>query len=179
MPELVADNKKIAKNTIYLYIRMFITMAIGLLTARVVFNALGVSDYGLYNAVGGAVSMFVFLKSSLAQGTQRFLVYSLGTGDIELSKKVFSTALFLHVVFAFMIVAFTEIVGLYLLQYKMTIDEGRMGAAMIVFQLSLIEVAMSIIVSPFSGCIIAHERMDFVAYTSILDVLFKLLIVYL
>lgn len=179
MPELVADNKKIAKNTIYLYIRMFITMAIGLLTARVVFNALGVSDYGLYNAVGGAVSMFVFLKTSLAQGTQRFLMYSLGAGDIEQSKRVFSTSLFLHIAFAVVIFIFTEIVGLYLLQYKMTIDEGRMGAAMIVFQLSLIEVAMSIIVSPFSGCIIAHEKMGFIAYTSMLDVVFKLLIVYL
>ena len=179
MSELIADNKKIAKNTIYLYIRMFITMAIGLLTARVVFNALGVSDYGLYNAVGGAVSMFVFLKTSLAQGTQRFLMYSLGTGDIEQSKKVFSTSLFLHMVFAVAIFIFTEIVGLYLLQYKMTIDEGRMGAAMAVFQVSLIETIMGIVISPFCGCIIAHEKMGFIAYTSMLDVVFKLLIVYL
>lgn len=179
MPEQISDNKRIAKNTIYLYFRMFLTLLVGLFTARVVFNVLGVSDYGLYNAVGGAVSMFMFLKTSLAQGTQRYLMYSLGTSDIEKSKTVFSTSLYLHVIFALVIVILTEIVGLYLLNYKMTIEAGRMGAAFVVFQLSLIGTALSIIISPFCGCIIAHEKMGFIAYTSILDVVFKLLIVYL
>lgn len=179
MPELVADNKKIAKNTIYLYIRMFITMAIGLLTARVVFNALGVSDYGLYNVVGGLSSIFMFLRTSLASGTQRYLNFSLGKGDVEHTQKVFSTSLFLYVIFAVIIFVVTEIVGLYLLKYKMTIDDGRMGAALVVFHLSVLEIVISIVFSLFSGCIIAHEKMSFIAYTSIVDVAFKLLIVYL
>lgn len=179
MTEPVSDNKRIAKNTIYLYIRMFITMAVGLLTARVVFNALGVSDYGLYNVVGGVVTIFMFLRTSLAQGTQRFLNFSLGTGKIEESKKVFSTSLLLYIAFAAIIFVVTEIVGLYLLKYKMTIDDGRMNAALIVFHLSLLGTAIGIVISPFSGCIIAHEKMSFLAYTSILDVVFKLLIVYL
>lgn len=179
MSESVSDNKRIAKNTIYLYIRMFITMAVGLYTARVVLNALGVSDYGLYDVVGGIVSMFMFLRSSLAQGTQRYLSFSLGKGSIEQSQKVFSTSLLIYVGFAAIIFFITEIVGLYLLNYKMTIDEGRMTAALIVFHLSLLGTAIGIVISPFMGCVIAHERMDFIAYTSILDVVSKLLIVYL
>lgn len=179
MPGFVTDNKRIAKNTIYLYIRMFIMMAIGLLTARVVFNALGVSDYGLYNVVGGLTSLFMFLRSSLASGTQRYLNFSLATGRIEDSQRVFSTSILLYIVFAAIIVIVTEIVGLYLLKYKMTIDEGRMNAALIVFHLSLLDIAIGIIVSPFGGSIIAHEKMSFIAYTSILDVIAKLLIVYL
>lgn len=179
MSESVSDNRRIAKNAIYLYIRMFVILAIGLFTARVVFNALGVSDYGLYNVVGGVVTIFMFLRSSLATGTQRYLNFSLGTGKIEESKKVFSTSLLLYVSFAAIIFVVTEIVGLYLLKYKMTIDDGRMNAALIVFHLSLLGTAIGIVVSPFSGCIIAHERMSFLAYSSILDVIFKLLIVYL
>ena len=179
MSEQILDNKRIAKNTIYLYIRMFITLAVGLLTARVVFNALGVSDYGLNNVVGGLVSIFMFLRTSLASGTQRYLNFALGAGKIEQSQKVFSTSLLLYIVFAVIIVIVTEIVGLYLLKYKMTIDEGRMGAAIVVFHLAIFGTAIGIIMSPFCGCIIAHERMGFMAYTSILDVIFKLLIVYL
>lgn len=179
MSESVSDNKRIAKNTLYLYMRMFITMAVGLLTARVVFNALGVSDYGLYNVVGGLVTMFMFLRSSLASGTQRYLNFSLATGRIEDSQRVFSTSLLLYVAFAVLIVLVTEIVGLYLLNYKMTIDDGRMTAALIVFHLSLLGTAIGIVISPYYGCIIAHEKMSFIAYTSILDVVFKLLIVYL
>lgn len=179
MSDSVSDNRRIAKNTIYLYIRMFITMIVGLFTARIVLSALGVSDYGLNNVVGGLVTMFMFLRTSLVTGTQRFLNYSLGTGKIEESKKVFSTSLILYIAFAAIIVVVTEIVGLYLLKYKMTIDDGRMNAALIVFHLSLLGTAIGIVVSPFMGCIIAHERMSFIAYTSILDVVFKLLIVYL
>ena len=119
------------------------------------------------------------MRTSLVTGTQRFLNFSLGTGKIEESQKVFSTSLFLYIAFAAIIVFVTEIVGLYLLKYKMTIDEGRMGAAIIVFHLSLLGTAIGIVISPFMGCIIAHERMSFIAYTSILDVVFKLLIVYL
>lgn len=179
MSESVSDNKRIAKNTLYLYMRMFITMAVGLLTARVVFNALGVSDYGLYNVVGGLVTMFMFLRSSLASGTQRYLNFSLATGRIEDSQKVFSTSLVLYIAFAVIIFIVTEIVGLYLLKHKMTIDDGRMSAALIVFHLSLLGTAIGIVISPFYGSIIAHEKMSFIAYISILDVVFKLLIVYL
>ena len=104
MSESVSDNRRIAKNTVYLYFRMFLMMAIGLYTSRVVLNALGVSDYGLNNAVGGAVSLFTFLNGALAQGTQLYLNFSLGTGRIEKSKKVFSSAVINHVVFAIIVV---------------------------------------------------------------------------
>jgi O-antigen/teichoic acid export membrane protein len=158
---------------------MFLMMAIGLYTSRVVLNALGVSDYGLNNAVGGAVSLFTFLNGALAQGTQRYLNFSLGTGIIEESKKVFSTAMINHVIFAIFIVILTEVVGLYLLKHKMTIDPNRMDAALVVFHLAVVGLAIGIMMAPVNGCIIAHERMSFYAYTSILDVIFKLLIVFL
>ena len=179
MQESISDNKRIAKNTLYLYIRMFITMAIGLLTSRVVLNALGVSDYGLYNVVGGVVSLFLFLRISIAQGTQRYLNFSLGTGNIEQTQKVFSTSILLYIAFVAVIVILTEIVGLYLIHYSLTIDEGRMNAALVVFHISILGTALAILISPFYGCIIAHEKMSFVAYSSIFDVVFKLLIVFL
>lgn len=179
MSESISDNKRIAKNTIYLYIRMFITMAIGLYTSRVILNALGVSDYGLYNAVGGAVSLFTFLNASLAQGTQRFLTFSLGSKESGMPQKVFSTSIINHIIFSFAIVVLTELIGLYLLQNKMTIDPNRMNAAIVVFHLSVASLAINIIMAPFGGCIIAHEKMQFYAYTSILDTIFKLLIVFL
>jgi len=179
VPESVSDNKRIAKNTIYLYIRMFITMAIGLLTSRVVLNALGVSDYGLNNLVAGVVSLFLFLRTSLAQGTQRYLNFSQGTGRIEESQKVFSTSILLYITYAVMIAILTEVVGLYLIHHSLTIDEGRMNAALVAFHLYVLGTAIAIIISPFFGCIIAHEKMSFVAYSSIIDVVFKLLIVYL
>ena len=179
MSSLSNDNKRIAKNTIYLYFRMFLMMAIGLYTSRVVLNALGISDYGLNNAVGGAVSFFTFLNGALAQGTQRYLNFSLGTGRIEDSQKVFSTAIINHVVFAVIIVILTEVVGLYLLQHKMTIEPSRMDAALVVFHLAVVGLAIGIMMAPVNGCIIAHERMSFYAYTSILDAIFKLLIVFL
>lgn len=179
MKESISDNTRIAKNTVYLYFRMLLTMAIGLYTSRVVLNSLGVSDYGLYNAVAGAVSLFTFLNATLVQSTQRFLNYSLGNRNDITPQKVFSTAVYIHFIFALVIFILTEIVGLYLLQNKMTIDMERLPAAEVVFHLSVVGMVIGIVLAPYSGCIIAHEKMSFYAYVSILDAIFKLLIVFL
>lgn len=179
MSDQIANNKRIAKNTILLYIRMFFTLLVGLYTSRVVLSTLGVSDYGLHNVVGGIITLFTFLNSTLATGTQRFITFSLGKGDTEEARVVFSTAFILHVIFAFIIVVITEVVGLWLLYNKMQIPDGRMTAAFWVFQFSVISTMISIIQVPYTSSIIAHEKMDIYAYMSIYDVCMKLAIVFL
>lgn len=173
-----ADNKRIAKNTIYLYIRMFITMAIGLYTSRIVLQVLGVSDFGLYNIVGGVVTLFSFLNGTLATGTQRFLNFALGTHNNVLSKKTFSTAFNIHLGLAIFIFTIVEVIGVYLLEYKVNIDVGRETAAFWCFQFSAISMLIGILQVPYNATIIAHEQMDFYAYMGIFDSFMKLIIIF-
>ena len=174
-----ANNKRIAKNTLMLYFRMLLTLVVGLYTSRVVLQTLGVSDYGLYNVVGGIVTLFTFLNSTLASGTQRFLSFALGENDLQKMKSVFSTAFLLHVLFALLILIIAEIVGLWLLFNKMQIPDGRMTAAFWVFQFSVFTTMVNIVQVPYMASLIAHERMNIYAYVSIYDVVMKLIIVYL
>lgn len=179
MSNNTANNKRIAKNTLMLYFRMLLTLAVGLYAARIVLQTLGASDYGLYNVVGGIVTLFTFISSTLASGTQRFLSFALGENNIEKMKTVFSTASYLHALFALIIFAISEIVGLYLLYYQMQIPEGRMDAAFWVFQFSTIAAMVAVVQVPFMSSLIAHEKMDIYAWVSIYDAVMKLLIVYL
>lgn len=174
-----SDNKRIAKNTIMLYFRMLLTLVVGLYTARVVLNTLGASDYGLYSVVGGIITLFTFVNGTLATGTQRFLTFSLGQGNFKKLTSVFSTASYLHLFLAIIILVLSEIVGLWLLYYKMQIPEGRMDAAFWVFQFSVWASMVAIIQVPFMSSIIAHEKMGIYAWVSIYDAIMKLLIVYL
>lgn len=162
-----------------LYFRMLLTLVIGLYTSRIVLQTLGVSDYGLYNVVGGIITLFTFLNGTLASGTQRFLSFALGEGNIQKMKNVFSTALYLHVLFAILILVISEIVGLVLLYNEMQIPDGRMNAAFWVFQFSVMATMVNIIQVPYMASLIAHEKMDIYAYVSIYDVTMKLVIVYL
>lgn len=174
-----ANNKRIAKNTLMLYFRMLLTLVVGLYTSRVVLQTLGVSDYGLYNVVGGIITLFTFLNGTLASGTQRFLSFALGENDMQKMKKVFSTAFYLHVLFAVVILIIAELVGLWLLYNKMQIPNGRMYAAFWVFQFSVFATMINIVQVPYMASLIAHEKMDIYAYVSIYDVVMKLIIVYL
>ena len=174
-----SDNKRIAKNTIMLYFRMLLTLVVGLYTARVVLNTLGASDYGLYSVVGGIITLFTFVNGTLATGTQRFLTFSLGQGDFKKLISIFSTASYLHLFLAIIILVLSEIVGLWLLYYKMQIPEGRIDAAFWVFQFSVWASMVAIIQVPFMSSIIAHEKMGIYAWVSIYDAIMKLLIVYL
>lgn len=173
------NNKTIAKNTIFLYFRMLVTMIISLYTSRVVLQTLGVDDYGIYQAVGGIVGLLSFINGALATGSSRFLTYGIGEGDDAKLKRIFSTIFTAHLGLAIFIVIIAETAGLWFLYNKMVIPADRMDAAIYVFHLSILTAFFNITQVPYGSCIIAHERMSVYAYTSIVDAVLKLLIVYL
>ena len=177
--ENTVDNRRIAKNTVFLYFRMLLTMAVSLYTARVVLNVLGVSDYGLYNVVCGVVTLLSFINSTLSGGTQRFLTFALGEKNDERVRSTFSSAIIIHTVIGFIILVLTEIIGLYLIYNKMTIAPERLHAAFWIFQFASIGMLLGCLQVPYEASIIAHEKMDFYAYMGIFDVSVKLLIVFL
>lgn len=172
------SNKTIAKNTIYLYFRSFLMMAISLFSSRVILQALGVDDYGLYGAIGSIVAMFVMINGVLAAGTSRFLTFELGKGDIERLRKTFSASFTMHVALALILFILLEIIGVWFLNNKMNIPEGREHAANVVFQLSILSCMSSLIQVPYSACIIAHERMGVYAYIGIAEAVFKLALIF-
>lgn len=173
------NTQRIAKNTLMLYGRMLLMMAIGLYTSRVILNALGISDLGLYNVAGGVVSMFAFLNGTLASGTQRFLTFEIGAGNQIKLKHVFESAMTLHALLAIVIIILSETVGLWYLYNKLNIADGRFTAAMWCFQLSVLTMAISVIQIPFNAAIIAHEKMSVYAYMSIYDAVTKLIGAYI
>ena len=174
-----STNKRIAKNTLLLYVRILLTMVIGLYTSRVVLAELGISDYGLYSVVGGIVTMFTFINGSLNAGTQRFLTFELGRGDIVQLKKLFSTAIVIYTFLAMIILFLAETIGLWFLLNKMNFAPGRLNAAIWVYQFSIIACMVSIIQVPFMAALVAHEKFNMYAYMSIYDAVMKLAIVFL
>lgn len=179
MPTPIANNKRIAKNTLLLYFRMMVTMAISLYTSRVVLKVLGIDDYGIYQAVGGIVGLFAFLNNSLSTGTSRFITFGLGEGNFEKLKNIFNTTLSSHIILAGIIVLVAEIAGYWFLYHKLVIAPDRLNAAVWVFHLSIITIIFTLTQVPYNACIIAHENMRIFAYVSIVDAICKLLIVYL
>lgn len=173
------NNKRIAKNTMFLYIRMLFIMAISLYTSRVVLNTLGVVDYGLYNVVGGIVTMFTFLNNAMVTSTQRYLTFELGRGDFERLKVVFTTSVQIHVIISLIVTILGETVGLWLFYNKMVIPEGRVTAALWVFHLSIVSMVISVMSVPYNAVLVSHEKMDAFAMISVVEVILKLLIVYL
>lgn len=174
-----ANNKRIARNTLLLYFRMILVMAVALYTSRVVLNTLGVEDYGIYNVVGGIVAMFGFINSSMSSATQRYLTFTLGKGDEKRLQTIFSTSLQIHALIAGMVFILGETVGLWFLWNKMQIPVDRMDAAFWVLQCSILSAVVMIVSVPYNADIIAHERMSVFAYISTVEVILKLLIVYL
>ena len=174
MSSEAVNNKRVFKNTLILYVRMFFTMAIGFYMSRVILASLGVEDYGIYNVVGGVTALFSFLNSSLSGATSRFLTYDLGTGNMLKMKATFSAAYTIHILLALLIFVICETIGIWLLECKLVIPENRMNAARILYQLSIVTVMVSIIQVPFNALIIAHEKMNAFAYISIIDMVLKL-----
>lgn len=171
------NTKRIAKNTIMLYIRMLFGMLVSLYTSRVVLQALGVEDYGIYNVVGGVVSMFSMISSSLSSSVSRFLTFELGKRNIEGLKRIFSTSLSIHVVLSLIIVILSETIGLWFLNTHMTIPEYRLYAANMVFHASLFSFVIGLLSVPFNASIVAHEKMTAFAYIGVLDIILRLIIV--
>ncbi|MGL4519396.1 MAG: lipopolysaccharide biosynthesis protein [Phocaeicola sp.] len=174
-----ANNKRIAKNTLLLYLRMFIGMSVSLYTSRVVLNALGVDDYGIFNVVGGVVAMFSFINSSMGSATSRFLTFGIGKGDQEELRNIFSTALIVHIIIAGVIFVLGETVGLWFLENKLVISPERMNTARILYQFSILSTVIGITQVPYNALIIAHERMNIYAYMELLNVFIRLGVVWI
>ena len=179
MPDNSSNNRRIAKNTLLLYFRMLFLMAVSLYTSRVVLNALGVEDFGIYNVVGGVVAMFSMLSGSFSAAITRFITYELGTGNRENLKKIFSSAVTIQIGLAVLIILLAEAVGVWFLNVKMNIPDARMVAANWVFQFSILTFAINLISVPYNASIIAHERMSAFAYISIWEAMGKLAIAFL
>ena len=173
------NNKTIAKNTFFLYVRMLLSVLVSLYTTRVVLQVLGVDDYGIYGIVGGIVTMFNFLNASMSGATSRFITFALGKGNKKEVQDYFATALLVHIGIALAVILLAETIGLYFLEYKLNIPEGRMWAARIVYQFSVLAMVVQVIQVPYNASIIAYEKMDIYAYVELLNVALKLLIVYL
>lgn len=172
-------NTTIAKNTLFLYFRLMFTMVISLFTSRIILQTLGVTDYGIYQSVGGIVSMLSFINGALSAGSSRFLTFEMGTGNYDKLKRTFSSILTVHIILALFVVLVSETVGLWFLYNKLVIPEERMEAAVFAYHLSILASFFSITQVPYTACIIAHEKMSIYAYMSIIEVSLKLMIVYM
>ena len=172
------NNKRIAKNTLLLYIRMLFIMFVSLFTSRVVLDSLGEENFGTYNVVGGVVSMFYILSGPLSSAIQRFLTFELGTGDKEKLSKIFSTSVNIQLLMSLIVFVICEIVGVWFLHTQMNIPSERMGSADWVLQVSILTFIINLNNIPFNATIISHEKMNIFAYISILEITFKLAIAY-
>lgn len=172
------QSRTVVKNTIFLYARMMILLVVSLYTSRIVLANLGVSDFGLYNVVGGLITIFAFINNSMSQATQRFITYALGENDLSSLRCVFSQSLYLHLLIALLIVILAETGGLWYFYNYLVIEPGRESAALVVFQVSILITLVTIIEVPFRATIVAYEKMNAFAYISLFEGLMKLLIAF-
>ena len=179
MTDNTANNKRIAKNTLLLYVRMLFYMAVSLYTSRVILNVLGVVDYGINNVVGGIIIMFAFLNSTMSVSTQRFLSFDIGRKDEMMMSKTFNIAFFIHLCIGLIILILGETVGLWFLYNKINLPSDRMVAALWVYHFSILSFLFNVTQVPYAACINSHEKMDVYAYLSIVDVLARLVIVFM
>lgn len=176
---MVTSGEKIAKNTLFLYVRMLVVMGVTFFTARIILKHLGASDYGVYNVVGGVVTMLGFLNSALSASTSRFLTYELGVGNFDKLRKIFSASLNLHIAIALLVFVLGETVGLWLLNNKLSIPMESRNAAFWVYQFSVITTMINFTQVPYSASLISHENMSVYAYVGLYEALSKLMIAFL
>lgn len=174
----MADAKRLARNTLFMYARMILIMIVSIYTSRVVLDKLGVDDYGLYNAVASIVAIVVFLNTTLSTSTSRFLTYDLGKGDTDALRLTFSTSVYAHLILAGIIVVLLETIGIWYMTHKFVIPEGRESAVDIVFHISVLMTAITVIRVPYTATIVAHESMDTYAYIGIADAFLRLGVAY-
>lgn len=173
------NNKRIAKNTLLLYFRMFFIMLVTLYTSRVVLSVLGVQDFGIYNIVGGITVMFSFFNTALTSATQRFLSFELGKKNTDGFRTIINVSFIVYVILSIVIFLLGETIGMWFLTNKMEIPSDKISDAVWVLHFSLLAFIFGMIRTPYNACIIAYERMSFYAIISIIEVLLRLLIVYL
>ena len=172
-----SNSLRVAKNTLFLFFRMLLLMLIGLFTSRVVLKSLGLTDYGIYNAVGGMVMMFTLVTASVSQAISRFLAFELGkASDISRLHRIFASSEVIQIIFCVFVLILTETLGLWFLNNHLNIPEARMGAAQAVLQCSAGVLCINLLSIPFNACIIAHEKMGAFAGISIIEALLKLVV---
>lgn len=176
---MASDNKRIVKNTMLLYGRMLVMLIVSLYTSRVFLNALGVDDYGIYQVIGGVVSMFTILSGSLSAAISRYITFELGKGNINRQKLVFSTSINIQLILIGILFVVFETVGVWFLNTKMVIPDGRLYAANWVLQFSIVTFAINLLATPYNATIIAHERMGTFAYISLIEAFSKLAITFI
>lgn len=172
-------NSAIAKNTLFLYIRMFVSLGLSLITGRVVLRTLGIDDYGINAVVGSVIGMFNVIQICMIGATSRFITFELGKGNEKRLKDTFSTTLTIHIIIALILFIILETVGLWLVNNKLVIPEERMFAANCIYQFSIISLIFGVTQTPYSSTIVAHEKMDIYAYFDILNTILKLVIIYI
>lgn len=175
----VVDNQRVAKNTVILYIRTIFVMIISLYTSRIILKALGVGDFGIYQVVGGLVSIFSLISSSLSAAISRYITYEIGSGDHERLKAIFNTSVKIQYLLALIVLIVGEIISIWFIENEMKIPVDKISAARWVLQFSIITFCANIITVPYNACIIAHERMSAFAYLSILEVILKLIVAFM
>jgi O-antigen/teichoic acid export membrane protein len=176
-PSNFENNRRIAKNTLFLYFRSILTLGIGLYTSREVLLRLGVSDFGIYNVVGGVIVLFGFIQSAMNGATSRFFTFDLGKGDFERLKKTFSLSVLIHIFTALLVLILGETVGLWFLNTRLVIPAERLGAANFIYHFTVFTACVGILQVPYTVAITAHERMKVFAYAGIADAVFKLAVV--
>lgn len=179
MADASINNSQIAKNTIYLYLRMILLMLVSLYTSRVVLITLGIEDYGIYNVVAGFIGMLSFLNGAMSGSTQRFITVELGKNNNESLEKVFSTCIITHAMVALLVFFIAESIGLWFVLEKLVIPEERMFAAIIVYQCSIVTAVVQIMSYPYIADIVAHEKMSAFAYISVYEAFANLALVFL
>lgn len=168
------ENKRIAKNTLILYIRMIFTLCVSLYTCRVVLYGLGITDYGIYNVVGGVVFMLNFISAAMGNSTQRYISYSLGEGNTKKINSVFSCSIFIHLFLSVLVLILAETIGLYIINHYLNIPSDRLYATQFLYQISIVTIILSIIIIPLSATVIANERMEAYAFITMFDAIMKL-----
>ena len=177
MPNNLSNNKRIAKNSILLSIRLIIVLLISLYSTRALLESLGIVDYGVYNVVCGFVSMFAFLNTSMSNGIQRFYNFEFGKNGVEGANRVYNMSVIIQLLLSVVIILFTESLGLWYLNNKMVIPTDRIIAAQWIFQFSIFSMLFVIMQAPYTAAVMAHEKMDFYAVISVLDAVLRLAIV--
>lgn len=173
------NSKQIAKNTFFLYVRMLLLLGVSLYTSRVILKVLGIDDYGIYNLIAGFVTFLAFISNALVSAMQRYFNVALGKNDVQNYKDVFSMSINILVGFSFLILLVGETLGLWFVTKHLNIPLERYGAAMWVYQISLLTFIANTLRTPFHASIIAHEKMSFYAYVSLLEVFLRLGMVFL
>lgn len=173
------SNDRIARNTMMLYLRTVVVIVVNIWSIKLLLRTLGTDDYGIYTLVGGVVGMLMFLGNSMMGATQRYLSYEIGRGNEEGLNKVFSISLAIHVLIVALIMLIGETVGLWFVNTHLNLPPGSLSATNWVYQSVLLTFSLTVINLPYNACIVAHERMDVFGMIGILEVVLKLLIIYI